>query len=122
MLTGRRAIAVALPFAGLSLSRLRLDAAILERAEYGGAEVWRGVRVLSASHEETSWILRCSGGKLGRCRNLVVATGKSTLRGIGDQRNSSMVGLKIHLGPSSAARLELDGQCSFSFSTKDMPA
>jgi menaquinone-9 beta-reductase len=110
VLTARRAIAVALPFAGLSLSRLRLDEAILERAEYGGAELWRGVRVLSASHEETGWILRCSGGKEIRCRNLVVATGKSALRGISDQRNSSMVGLKIHLNPSSTARSQLAGQ------------
>ena len=110
VLTARRAVAVALPFAGLSLSRLCLDAAILERAEYGGAELWRGVRVLSASHEETAWILRCSGGKLLRCRNLVVATGKSALRGISDQRSNSMVGLKIHLEPSSAARFDLVGQ------------
>jgi menaquinone-9 beta-reductase len=110
VLTARRAIAVALPFAGLSLSRLRLDEAILERAEYVGAELWRGVRVLSASHEETAWILRCSAGKSIQCRSLVVATGKSALRGISDQRNSSMVGLKIHLKPSSAARSELAGQ------------
>ena len=110
VLTARRAIAVALPFPGFSLSRLRLDEAILERAESGGVELWRGLPVASVSKDETGWILRCSRGKSLRCRKLVVATGKSALRGAYDQRDSSMVGLKIHLEPSSAARSQLAGQ------------
>jgi flavin-dependent dehydrogenase len=109
MAASRRAV-VRLPFSACSLSRLRLDEAILKRAEDHGAVLWRGTRVLSAAKEKTRWVLYCSGGRSLRCKELVVATGKSALRGINDARDRSLVGLKIHLQPSGTATRELAGQ------------
>jgi len=110
LVAGRRRAEVTLPFAASSLSRLQLDAAVLGQAEAGGAELWRDTRVLSAARAKTGWTLQCSRERKLRCANLVVATGKSALRGIPDARNRALVGLKIHLEASCAARLELAGQ------------
>lgn len=94
---GSRAVATALPFRALSLSRYRLDEALLGQASEYGAEVERGISARQAEPLGTGWRLRCSDGELIHCRTLVLATGKQTLRGIDDQRDASMVGLKIHL-------------------------
>lgn len=94
---GSRAASTALPFRALSLSRYRLDEALLEQASEYGAKVKRGIAVRQAEPLGSGWRLRCSDGKFIRCRRLVLATGKQTLRGINDQRNASMVGLKVHL-------------------------
>ena len=89
--------AAALPFRALSLSRFRLDQAILDRAAMLGAAVWRGVSVRAAEPLKTGWQLRCGGNGTIRCRILVLATGKRALRGIPDGHDGSMVGLKMHL-------------------------
>lgn len=108
--SGTRSAAVALPFRARSLSRFRLDEAILQRAADCGAELWRGVAVQSVAPAPSGWLLRCSDGALLRCRILVPATGKRPLRGVKDARDGAMVGLKIHLRPSAGALRALHGR------------
>ena len=94
---GTRTGAVPLPFPALSLSRYRLDEAILGRAATAGADLWRGAAVEFAEPQARDWRLRCRDGEEIRCRDLVLATGKWAVRGIADRRDGSMVGLKMHL-------------------------
>lgn len=99
-----------LPFRALSLSRLRLDTSILRQAAEAGADLRRGVLVQSAEDTATGWQLRCRDGTKIECRKIVLATGKRPLRGTADQRDGSMVGLKIHLALSASHRRALTGR------------
>jgi flavin-dependent dehydrogenase len=90
-----------LPFQGLSLSRYRLDEALLARAEANGAIVRRGMAARCAARSDTTWTVHTAdSGFAVRCCNLVIATGKVPLRGFEDNRDRSLVGLKIHLRPA----------------------
>jgi flavin-dependent dehydrogenase len=100
----------ALPFRALSLSRRRLDRAILERAAREGAEIWRGVPVRRVEPLDTGWRLRCDHGEIIRCRTLVLATGKLAPRALADERDGSSVGLKMHLRLAASAAPGLPGQ------------
>jgi flavin-dependent dehydrogenase len=106
--TGGRSVCAALPFRALSLSRYRLDEALLRRAVECGVEVRRGHPVRRATPDGERWILRCDDGNIA-CRNLVLATGKWPLRGISDERDASLVGLKMHLRLAPAQNLALAG-------------
>lgn len=99
-----------LPFRALSLSRFRLDQAILDRAAMLGAAVRQGVSVRFAEPLKTGWELRCGGGETIRCRILVLATGKQAPRGMTDGRDGSMVGLKMHLKLPAEVTRTLLGQ------------
>ena len=99
-----------LPFRAFSLSRYRLDQAILDRAKDAGAELRRGVAVRSAEPLQSGWRLRCSEGTEISCRSLVLATGKWPLRGTADRRDRSMVGLKMHLRLRPASSSALAGR------------
>jgi menaquinone-9 beta-reductase len=108
--TGTASGVVELPFRALSLSRFRLDQAILDRAVQYGAELRRGVSIQSVEPLESGWELHCSDGEPVRCRNLVAATGKRALRGVRDARDRSMVALKMHLKPSPETARALAGR------------
>jgi flavin-dependent dehydrogenase len=103
----QRAVA-SLPFRAMSVSRRRLDEALLLRSRIAGAVVRRGAVVQSVEREDGQWIVRCDGDEVLRCRNLVLATGKLRLRGTSDNRDGGLVGLKIHLRLSPAARRALE--------------
>lgn len=103
-----RTVTSALPFRAMSLSRYRLDQAILERAGKCGAQVKRGVSIRAASPHKSGWTLRCGDGETIECRNFVLATGKWGLRGVEDERVSSQVGLKMHFKPVAAVRQALE--------------
>ena len=105
-----RSVAAALPFRALSLSRYRLDQALLQRAGEGGAHIKRGVSVQHVSRDGADWNVRCDGDTSIRCRHLVLATGKWGLRGIPDARDASLVGLKMHLRLAPAAQRALQGR------------
>jgi flavin-dependent dehydrogenase len=77
LVAGGRAVAAPLGFTGLSLTRHRLDAALLDRAVAAGAEVRRGCQVRALEPDGT---LSTSHGALQAPR-LIVATGKHGLRG-----------------------------------------
>lgn len=102
--------AAALPFRALSLSRFRLDQAILDRAARQGAAIWQGVSVRTAEPLQNGWQLRCGGGETIRCRILVLATGKRAPRGMADGREGAMVGLKMHLTLAAEITRTLRGQ------------
>lgn len=110
-----RSVTAPLPFRALSLSRYRLDAALLQCAQARGAQLKRDVAVRSVRPDEAGWIVACDDGETIRCRHLVVATGKTGLRGLPDTRDGSRVGLKMHLRPSPAVRRALEGRVELSF-------
>src|SRR5882672_1981353 len=76
-----RSVTSALPFRALSLSRYRLDAALLRRAQDSGAGLKRNVAVKSVTPDGSGWNVLCDDGETVSCRNLVLATGKLGLRG-----------------------------------------
>ena len=103
-----RSVTAALPFRALSLSRYRLDEALLECAARRGAQLKRGVAVRSVEPADGGWTVRCDDGATIHCRHLVLATGKKGLRGMGDGRDGSLVGVKMHVRLPAAAGRALD--------------
>ncbi|HEY6862198.1 MAG TPA: FAD-dependent oxidoreductase [Pseudolabrys sp.] len=105
-----RDVAASLPFRALSLSRYRLDQALLDRARDRGVRLKQGVTARGVIPDDREWTVVCDDEETLRCRHLVVATGKLGLRGIEDKRDGSQVGLKIHLRPTAEIRRVLAGQ------------
>ena len=99
----------ALPFHAMSLSRYRLDDALLRRAADLGAETRRGVPVRRVTCCGGGWQVECDDLVL-ICRRLVLATGKVGLRGVVDTRIAPMVGVKMHLATTPALRRSLAGR------------
>jgi flavin-dependent dehydrogenase len=110
-----RSVSTALPFRGLSLSRYRLDAALLGAARESGAEVRCGVAARSVAPAGDAWTVQCDDGEALHCRHLVLATGKTGVRGIADAREGVMVGLKMHLRPTDDVRRALEGRVELFF-------
>jgi flavin-dependent dehydrogenase len=94
---GQRHVTAKLPFRALSLSRFKLDQALLTRARELGAEVRTNVSVQEVSRGAGRWDVRLAGGEVLQSRNLILATGKQALRGLRDNRDTSLVGFKMHL-------------------------
>mgnify|MGYP005841972845 CR=1 FL=1 len=90
---GARLAQARLPFVALSLSRRRLDEAMLAQAARCGARVVRGQAVRALADLPPGPVL--------------AATGKHGLRGVGRPRGSGLVGLKgyFRLAPAQAAQL-----------------
>jgi flavin-dependent dehydrogenase len=107
--SSRHSVTSALPFRALSLSRYRLDDAMLRRARESGARLKRNVAVKSVTPDGAGWNVLCDDGETIYCRHFVLATGKLGLRGVDDARDGSLVGLKMHLRLSPGARRALEG-------------
>lgn len=94
-----------LPALAMGVSRRRLDAALLDRAQADGVTVERGttVRVLGQTD------ITLHDGETIPWHSLFLATGKSDLRGVSRPRgagNDPELGLRLRLAPSSTlARL-----------------
>ncbi len=104
---GRHVIETALPFQAAGLSRLAMDAALLDRAEALGAEIRRGVVVRGAGPEG----LDVDGAVLP-APTLLLATGKHDLRGtprLPTREPEALIGFKAHFTVSAAQRAELAG-------------
>ena len=113
-----RSVTSALPFRALSLSRYRLDDALLQCAQNSGARLKRNVAVKSVSAMTPAgagWNVLCDDGETIYCRHFVLATGKLGLRGVDDARDGSLVGLKMHLRLSTEARRALEGRVELFF-------
>jgi flavin-dependent dehydrogenase len=113
-----RSVTSALPFRALSLSRYRLDNALLQCAQNSGARLKRNVAVKSViamTPAGAGWNVRCDDGETIYCRNFVLATRKLGLRGVDDVRDGSLVGLKMHLRLSTEARRALEGRVELFF-------
>jgi flavin-dependent dehydrogenase len=103
---GRRHVSARLPFRALSLSRLRLDQALLTQTQEAGADVRTDTAVQRVEREGAHWLVHCDNGPPLRSRHLVLATGKQGLRGVHDSRDISLIGLKMHLRLASPRSLE----------------
>jgi flavin-dependent dehydrogenase len=110
-----RSVTSSLPFRALSLSRYRLDDALLRCAQISGASLKRNVAVKAVTPDGTGWNVLCDDGETIICRHLVLATGKLGLRGVDDARDGSLVGLKMHLRPSLETRRALEGRVELFF-------
>jgi menaquinone-9 beta-reductase len=107
--TGEAVATAALPFPALSLSRRVLDEALLRRAEAGGAEVWRGMRVRALKRDHGGWQARLDDGAIVCCDAVFLATGKHDLKGWSRPPGlqPDLVAFKMHwrLAPAEAAAL-----------------
>jgi flavin-dependent dehydrogenase len=108
--SGRRETAVPLPFPALALSRRRLDQALLARAGRVGADIRRGVSVRGLTPTPDGWRVYCDDDTDVMCRQIVLATGKTAMRGVADSRDRSMVGLKMRLRLSPLQSRALAGR------------
>jgi flavin-dependent dehydrogenase len=110
-----RGVSSALPFRALSLSRYRLDDALLRCAQNSGARLRRNVAVKLVTPDGAGWNVLCDDGETIYCRHFVLATGKLGLRGVDDARDGSLVGLKMHMRLSPEARRALEGRVALFF-------
>jgi flavin-dependent dehydrogenase len=117
---GERALDFPLPFTAWSLSRYRLDRALLEQAELAGAAVERGTTVRQLARVGDKWELLTrnrSGQRSAMSANAVfLATGKHELRDwkrrphaqrrsvvkrlYHHKRHHDSIGFKMHFSPS----------------------
>ena len=75
------AVEAALPFRAASLTRLRLDAALLSAAGNAGVDVRRGAEVQRLAREGGRWQAQLAGGERIEAPDAVLAAGKHELRG-----------------------------------------
>ena len=101
----------ALPFPAFSLSRRRLDEALLKLAADTGAEVIRGRRVKGLEPARRRWRAAIDGGPDIEAETAFLATGKHDLRGRKRPPglHAELVGFKMHLRPAPAEASALDG-------------
>ncbi len=100
LFAGRRSVAAALPRPAVGISRFVLDEALLAHASACGARIERGAAVRAATACAGGFDLDVDGVTL-RARELLLATGKTTLRGLarrieGQQVSNDLVGFKAH--------------------------
>lgn len=109
-----------LPFTGWSLSRRRLDTALLRQAKKAGADVRMGVAVRELTRVDETWNLITAGNNLAgknakKCAGqtlqaptIFLASGKHDLRhwrrGTQRQNSQNLIGLKMHLQPNESQR------------------
>jgi flavin-dependent dehydrogenase len=107
LIAGRVRAESELPFRAWGLSRLRLDAWLLEQAERAGAEVRRGVAVRSITASGSGVRVETTDGALV-AQAALLATGKHELRGRRRPGASALVGLKMHLRLAPEQERDLD--------------
>lgn len=100
LFAGRRSVIADLPRPAIGISRLVLDEALLAHASSCGARIERGSAVRAATACAGGFDLDVDGVTL-RARELLLATGKTTLRGLarrieGQQVTDDLVGFKAH--------------------------
>jgi len=102
LVTGERQATTRLPFAAASLSRLKLDEALLAAAAHAGADVVRSALVTGVEPGAGAITVR-TDQRTWRAGAVALATGKHPMRGYA-RPPSPMVGFKLHLEATSAAR------------------
>ena len=105
-------VAHSLPFPAFSLSRRRLDEALLRAALDAGAEIQRGQAVRSLIGARGAWEARLADGETIAAREAFLATGKHDLRGWKRPpgRQNDLVGLKLHLRLEAGEAAALGGR------------
>jgi flavin-dependent dehydrogenase len=98
-----------LPFPAFSLSRRRLDEALLERAAEASVELIRGRRVRALKRSDSGWRAMIDGGEDVEAEAAFLATGKHDLKGLkrAPGLHGDLVGFKMHmrLDPRQTAAL-----------------
>ena len=114
--------ASALPFEAWSLTRRRLDDALLHEAARQGAQVRRGAHVVSLSESGGAWSTHLREGDALKAHDVVLATGKLDVKGWPrpQGRQGDLVAFKMYyrLTDEQAARLRnelLQKPCSTLF-------
>jgi flavin-dependent dehydrogenase len=101
--------AAPLPFTAFSLSRRRLDEALLTLAAEAGVDVRRGRRVRGLTRAGAGWIADLGEGDALAAADVFLAVGKHDLKGWKRPRGlqGDLVGFKMHLrlAPAQAAAL-----------------
>lgn len=96
--SGKRTVEAQLPFTALSLSRLVLDEALLQRAQEAGCEVRRGAFAERLARQDCGWLVRLRSMDTIQAESVFLATGKHDLhaweRRGGTQ--TDLVGFKMH--------------------------
>ena len=99
-----------LPFPALSLSRERLDEALLARAAGAGVRILRGSRVQSLEKDGGAWIAHTDTGQTLTGSDAFLATGKHDLFGWNrpDGRQNDLLAFKMYwkLAATQGAELE----------------
>ncbi len=100
-----------LPFAALSLTRRRLDEALLVEAGRAGATVLRGRRAEALVCKEDGWHARLAGGEMRRARAAFLATGKHDLFGHRrpEGKQNRLVAFKMYLRLAMEQQRALSG-------------
>jgi flavin-dependent dehydrogenase len=95
---GSCTVDASLPFRAASLSRKRLDEALLDRARALGVAVKRGRRVQAVENNRDHWETRLDSDETVQSRTVFLATGKHDLHGLVRQHASSnaLVAFKMH--------------------------
>lgn len=106
-------IAARLPRAATGISRFRLDEALLDHAAAAGARVERGVAVRAATAGGGVFTLDAAGSTV-TAKSLLLATGKTNLRGLPRQPDQAsvvddLVGFKMHYRLTAAQNATLAG-------------
>jgi flavin-dependent dehydrogenase len=101
---GRRVVKAALPFTALSLSRMVLDEALLQRAADVGCNTQRGSCVEKLTSSNGMWAAELRDGQSWRAATVFLASGKHDLRGLVRERSlhGDLVGFKLHWRLASA--------------------
>jgi len=109
--TGVSAAERALPFAAFSLSRRRLDEALLWLASEAGVELRRGRRVKGLERLGGHWRAAVDGRAHIEAHAAFLATGKHDLKGLKRPSgiHGDLVGFKMHLRLAPAQAAALDG-------------
>ncbi|MGZ5986168.1 MAG: NAD(P)/FAD-dependent oxidoreductase [Caulobacteraceae bacterium] len=108
---GRSEAEHALPFPAFSLSRRRLDEALLGLAGDAGVELRRGRRVRSLDRQDGGWRGSIDGGEQIDAQAAFLATGKHDLKGRRRPPglHGDLVGFKMRLCLAPAQAAALDG-------------
>ena len=90
-----------LPFPAFSLSRRRLDEALLALAAEAGVELRRGVKAKALTRSSAGWRVGLDGGEEIHAWAAFLATGKHDLKGLKRPAglHGGLVGFKMHLRP-----------------------
>jgi flavin-dependent dehydrogenase len=101
----------ALPFPAFSLSRRRLDEALLWLASRAGVELRRGRKVKGLERLDEGWRAALDGGAEARAGSAFLATGKHDLKGRRRPPglHGDLVGFKMHLRLAASQSAALEG-------------
>ena len=111
-LARRRCIAECeLPFPAMSITRRKLDEALLTLAQREGAVVRRGRRIESLHRSPSGWTAQFTGGEVRHAQSVFLATGKHDLGGYRRPpgKQDSLIAFKMYFQLAPAEKRALRG-------------